>query len=48
MIKSPAATAVASASAVPVVVVIAIPDEKGIPAGKDTLAPELAGIINGK
>lgn len=48
MIKSPAATAVASLSAVPVVVVIPMPDENASPCANSTFAPEPAGITNEK
>ena len=44
MIKSFKATPVASESANPVVVVIAIPVEKFIPAGNGALAPDKGGI----
>jgi hypothetical protein len=48
MFKSFNATATVSVSAIPVVVDIAIPVEKLIPAGYDTFAPDKGGITTEK
>ena len=45
MFKSFNATAAVSLSAIPVVVDIAIPEVKLIPAGYETFAPDNGGII---
>lgn len=48
MIKSPLATATASVSAVPVVVVIPMPEEKATPFANSTFAADPAGITKEK